>query len=184
MLIFKIYGVYMERLRKHLDFTLFFLFFFLSAAVFAQETADELADGPPSSREEFFIAANGETLLYGRDHLAYGGGLTLGYGTGLSLGIKFLVAIDRESFFCTELLFFLRFYFLGVNAGSGPYIQLNGGPVIVSDSKPEVSNYGSISAGLTAGWRVPLGDSWFIEPFVRGGYPYMFGAGLSGGLRF
>jgi hypothetical protein len=176
------------RLKKHTLLIIFCLFFCLPAAVLAQE--EEPADNSAAvdyslpEREEFFIAPAAETLLYGRSSMAYGGGMTLGYGTGLSFGFKLLVVVDRESFFCTEILFFLRYYFLNYDAGTGPYIQINGGPVIFGDSKPEVSGYGSISAGLTAGWRFLLGKSWFAEPFIRGGYPYRFGAGVSGGLRF
>lgn len=162
----------------------FCVFLALSTAVYAQE--DIPADGPADEpqHEEFFIALGGEALLYGREQLAYGGGFTLGYGTGISLGMKLLVTVDRESFFCTELLFFIRFYTFGFKTNTGLYIQLNGGPLIVSDGKPEISGFGSISAGLTAGWRIPIGKSWFVEPFIRGGYPYIIGAGLSGGMRF
>jgi hypothetical protein len=36
--------------------------------------------------------------------------------------------------------------------------------------------------GLAAGWRVFLGP-WYLEPVIRGGYPYLWGAGLGFGLR-
>jgi hypothetical protein len=178
----------MEQLKKHPFLIILPLFFFLPAAVLAQEEAPlnppETVDYSSPAREEFFIAPAAETLLYGRSGLAYGGGLTLGYGTGLSFGIKLLVAVDSETFFCTEILFFLRYYLYFFDAGTGPYVQINGGPVIFGDSRPDVSGYGTVSAGLTAGWRFPLGNRWFMEPFVRAGYPYIIGAGLSGGMRF
>jgi hypothetical protein len=163
-------------------FIIFSIIFFLPAAVFS----DEIADNPPpaTAREEFFIAPVAETLFYGRYNMAYGGGLAFGYGAGVSFGIKLIFMIDMESFFSTELLFFLRYYFFGINASTGPFIQINGGPVIFSDNRPEISGYGSISAGLTAGWRIPLGKHLFFEPFARGGYPYMAGAGITCGLRF
>jgi hypothetical protein len=170
-------------------FKLFFfiiLAFSLPTAVFAQSDGpvDEEAGAPPPSREEFFIAPVAESLFYGRYNMAYGGGLALGYGTGISFGIKLVVMFGMESFLSTEVQFFLRCYFFGVKASTGPFIQINAGPVFFSESKPEFSGYGSISAGLTAGWRIPLGKHFFIEPFVRGGYPYLTGGGLSGGLRF
>jgi hypothetical protein len=162
------------------------LAFSMSAAVFAQSDGpvDEEAAAPPPSREEFFIAPVAEALFYGRYNMAYGGGIALGYGTGISLGIKLVVMFGMESFLSTEVQFFLRCYFFGVNAGTGPFIQINAGPVFFSESKPEFSGYGTISAGLAAGWRIPLGKRFFIEPFIRGGYPYLAGGGLSGGFRF
>jgi hypothetical protein len=36
--------------------------------------------------------------------------------------------------------------------------------------------------GLAVGWRIPLG-SWYLEPVIRGGYPYIGGAGLGFGRR-
>jgi len=38
--------------------------------------------------------------------------------------------------------------------------------------------------GLRAGYRLPLGDMFFIEPFGRVGYPFMFGIGALAGVRF
>jgi hypothetical protein len=36
--------------------------------------------------------------------------------------------------------------------------------------------------GMALGWRVPLG-SWYLESVLRGGYPYLWGAGLGFGRR-
>jgi hypothetical protein len=38
------------------------------------------------------------------------------------------------------------------------------------------------SGGLAAGWRITLKDNFYIEPFVRGGYPYGWGAGIMAGI--
>jgi hypothetical protein len=43
---------------------------------------------------------------------------------------------------------------------------------------------GRLSAGLSAGWRFPLGTRWYLEPALRAGYPYIAGAELSAGFRF
>jgi hypothetical protein len=36
--------------------------------------------------------------------------------------------------------------------------------------------------GLAVGWQIPLGP-WYLEPALRGGYPYIWGAGLGFGRR-
>jgi hypothetical protein len=46
------------------------------------------------------------------------------------------------------------------------------------------SEVGTISIGLGVGWRFLLGNLFFIEPAIRGGFPYIVGAGLSAGVRF
>jgi hypothetical protein len=40
----------------------------------------------------------------------------------------------------------------------------------------------AVLGGLTLGWRVLLG-SWYLEPALRGGYPFIWGAGLAFGYR-
>jgi hypothetical protein len=37
-------------------------------------------------------------------------------------------------------------------------------------------------AGLSAGWRFPLGTRWYIEPVISGGYPHIIGGGIYGGI--
>jgi hypothetical protein len=37
--------------------------------------------------------------------------------------------------------------------------------------------------GLTLGLRFPLGQ-WYVEPYLRTGYPFIWGAGVMGGYRF
>lgn len=39
-------------------------------------------------------------------------------------------------------------------------------------------------AGLRAGYRLPLGSAFFVEPFGRLGYPFAFGIGVLGGYKF
>jgi hypothetical protein len=41
--------------------------------------------------------------------------------------------------------------------------------------------YPVLLAGLALGGRIPLGSWWYLEPTVRGGYPYIWGIGLNFG---
>jgi hypothetical protein len=74
-----------------------------------------------------------------------------------------------------------------IAGSSGLFIQFNGGPVIFAQNDDSIavpSGMGTFSAGLSLGWRFLLGRTFFIEPVIRGGYPYIVGAGLSAGVRF
>ena len=42
---------------------------------------------------------------------------------------------------------------------------------------------GSFLADAAAGITIPITPRWHIEPSVRGGYPYLFGAAVSTGIR-
>jgi hypothetical protein len=110
----------------------------------------------------------------------------------VSLGLKVVYLDDINEFRTVELNFLLRFYPLGMARAefprnSGLFLQLNGGPVIFARDANDIampSKTGTLSGGLSLGWRFLLGRFFFIEPAVRGGYPYVAGAGLSAGVRF
>jgi len=148
----------------------FLLCFLMPAAVFAQG--------------DFWFGGGGDTALYSQAGYAFGGSFALGYGAGSSIGFKAAWFLNEEGIDILELNFLLRLYFLR-QAYKGPYIQFMGGPSLYnrSGSFSIPSNSGMISAGLSAGWRFVLFDRWFIEPSVRGGYPYIFGASLLTGIR-
>jgi len=48
--------------------------------------------------------------------------------------------------------------------------------------KPEV--FPAFSGGISIGWRFNLGERWYIEPAARGGYPHIWGGGITAGIRF
>jgi hypothetical protein len=159
-------------------FIIFFSFFLAMQLCFIAQ-----AHGREHVREDFFVAPFGEVVGLGWG-IAYGGGLSLGYGDGTAIGLRFLYTQDDYRFVSMELQAFFRLYFFEkFHASTGPFVQISGGPVIYADTVPAVSGYGSISAGLSAGWRFPLGKYWFIEPSVRTGYPFLIGGGISTGLR-
>ena len=160
------------------------LFFGLAFHVHAQNSDMPIEQPAAEKQELIFIAPLAEAIGYSYATIAYGGGLAVGSGSGTAIGLRFLYAVDPEDFVFMEFLFFLRFYFFGAQASTGPFVQLNGGPVVYAYSSPELSGYGNISAGLNVGWRFPLGRNFFIEPSVRAGYPYIFGGGVSSGFRF
>jgi len=155
--------------RKH---PLIIILFVLTTAVFAQE--------------DFWISLNGDGAMYSANGFAFGGGLSLGFGSGTSFGLKAAWYFGTDKINTLELNVILRFYFQGAQAYSGPFLQFMGGPTFYNNDEIAAipSDWGMISAGLCFGWRFVFLDRWFVEPSVRGGYPYLFGAGVSAGVRF
>jgi hypothetical protein len=156
------------------------------------------AQNRPAKLEDFWVCPVFESGLYGISNIAIGGGVALGYGNRVALGFKAVYWDDLEVLRALELNFLLRFYFFSIaetapsGAGpSGPFVQFSGGPVIFAWDEHNISipsEMSMISAGLSLGWRFLLGERlgarFFIEPAIRGGYPYYIAAGLSAGVRF
>jgi len=146
---------------------------FAPAAAFSQES-------------DFWICVGGDISMYSYMGLAYGGSFAIGYGSGSSFGLKVAYFFNQEGIDTLEICLLLRFYLQGKNAYSGPFLQFLGGPSLYNrtGSFAIPSNVGMISAGLGFGWRFLFANRWFVEPVIRAGYPYIFGATVSAGVRF
>jgi len=166
-------------------FLLVLCVFLLFVPAFAQDTGAGESAAPPSNDGDFWISPGFETALYSRTSVSFGGSLALAYGKGVSIGLKaaYFFSPDNTTL---ELNFLLRVYLRGALAYSGPFLQFAGGPVLFADEENVgfPATIGSISAGLAFGWRFLFRDRWFVEPAIRGGYPFIAGAGLSAGVRF
>jgi hypothetical protein len=162
----------------------------------------------PAVREDLWVCPVFESGFYGISNMAIGGGAALGYGNRVALGFKAVYWNDLEKAKALELNFLVRFYFFDMartkvlgggalaeapsGAGpSGPFVQFSGGPVIFAWDEHSIAmpaEMSMISAGLSLGWRFLLGERlgarFFVEPVIRGGYPYFITAGLSAGVRF
>jgi hypothetical protein len=161
-------------------FVTFFLFTVLARA--PAQTAEQ------SSRDfVLFITPLAEVIGYGRKNPSIGGGFAFGLDDGVAIGIRCLFAFeqDGEGVNTMEMTAMVRYYLRGLAAYTGPFVQLNLGPVLFAYQNAAFvpAEEGSFSVGLAFGWRFPLGNYWFIEPAVRAGYPYMYGAGLAIAFR-
>jgi len=158
--------------------------FFLLLAILFFSTANF---GFAQNRHDIFIAASGNTSMYGADSLAYGGGILVGYGpdNGLAIALKLAYFYGAEDLSVIEFSYIVRYFPFGANKNTGLFLQIMGGPSLVNRfgnfSIPAIT--GAMTAGFCLGWRFLFNDKWFLEPAARGGYPYMFGAGLSAGVR-
>jgi len=172
-----------------------FVIFFITVPLFvsAEEFEDDYEyhyefDESENTRQSgnFWIAISPDTALYSTQGFAFGGSLSLGYGSGSCIGLKATWFFSEEGIDTMELCFILRFYMLKGDVYSGPFLQFLGGPSIYNraGSFEIPSNSGMISAGLSFGWRFLFFNRIFVEPSVRGGYPYLFGASISTGVSF
>jgi hypothetical protein len=165
-----------------------FLLLFITALGIVPVFAGEQA----AVREDLWVCPVLESGWYGVSRMAVGGGAALGYGDGLAFGLKAVYWNDLKELRALELNFLARFYCFSMTGAeifghSGLFIQFNGGPVIFARGENTIavpSETVTISAGLSLGWRFLPGRYLFIEPCIRGGYPYITGAGLSAGARF
>ena len=173
------------------------LIVFLLCIVFAghaQDTetvSDEEQTGKGSAfsigpLQGLFIAPLIEIIGYSRSGPAIGGGLAIGAGDEITIGARFLYAISNESIITMEIAVFFRAYIFGPDTAKGPFVQLNIGSASFGLERPVPipSAAGDLSLGLGAGWRIPFSNRWYWEPYIRIGYPYIVGAGISAAFRF
>ena len=110
--------------------------------------------------------------------------LKIGY---LSLGARTLYSNDfkKHHIFDAALLFRWNFYDFSKikERDSGFFIQLEGGAVFGLKEKRETSKLFMYALGEAAfGYRFTI-NNFFIEPYLRGGYPVIWAIGISGGFR-
>jgi hypothetical protein len=152
--------------------------------VFAQDRA--------AAFEDMWVCTVFESGLYGISRISLGSGAALGYGERMAFGLKVLYWNDLKDVRALEFNFLARFYFFRMTVTethlhSGLFVQFSGGPVIFARGEGSItmpSDTVMLSAGLSLGWRFLLGRYFFIEPAIRGGYPYFATAGLSAGVHF
>lgn len=159
---------------KNILLFLTLLVLFPALTVFAQDSA--------ATGEDFWISAGADAAMFSISNIAYGGGLALGYGKGVSIGFKAAWFFDgAREVKSLEFNVLLRWFIMG--ASSGPFLQINAGPVFFAknESMKIPSEFGAVSAGLSFGWRFRFGRFWFVEGAIRGGYPFIAGCGIFAG---
>jgi hypothetical protein len=104
---------------------------------------------------------------------------------GLDINKSFCVAAkaayhhDLNMVSTIEPRLILRLYL--APSGIRPFIQTETGAVIITVLD---SNFYEFSAGLTTGCRITMKNFFYIEPALRLGYPFLWGAGITFGFRF
>ena len=122
-------------------------------------------------------AANANT----RQGVAAGGAFSFGIDVNrhLAIGYKTAYSNDFDTMSVIERAALIRWYiplqtrglFMQAELGSSVFFE-NG------------ESYPAFLSGAALGWRFSLGGNMFIEPTVRGGYPFVWGAGITAGFSF
>ena len=153
---------------------------------YSQKTAQLL--GNASTYKKVAIGGIGEINKNSIAFVAPAAGVTFDFSLWrkFSVGAKIILSYDyhekQNQIFTIETLGTLRYYIVSFSGEpvSGIYLEAQGGiSSLIVDSKLKTV----FNAGGAAGYRFRLG-SFYIEPELRFGYPYMCGAGLAAGMRF
>ncbi len=106
------------------------------------------------------------------------------------MGLSLTVSDDFKRVMVIEPAFFVRWY---PHFGTSPLFNIKDGGLFLQGDIGVSAALGSSDrsvspkflVALLLGFRFPFaGGDYFAEPFVKGGYPFRFGAGVKFGCRF
>ena len=151
-------------------FLFFFVILFVCGLVFSQDS------------HKTAIGLGLEFNMNSRAEKAAAGGGIIGFDfnliPSLAAGVTFGASHDFRNTVTLEPAAMFRWYFLNKD-NLGLFAQADLGVSLVLDDGLSPKFLG----GLRAGMRIPAGANFYVEPFVRGGYPFLIGAGVMAGIR-
>jgi hypothetical protein len=104
---------------------------------------------------------------------------TYSFNNALEAGLQLGINYDFQNILALEPMVMGRWYFYDLFGGR-IFAQADLGATLILEGEQLRP---LALGGLALGIRFPLG-AWFVEPYARGGYPFMWGAGVNGGYRF
>ena len=114
----------------------------------------------------------------------FAGGTALNFTYDLpgssALGLSFTGSMNFNNTYVLEPAFLVRRYF-SQDIHSGFFVQFDLGAFIALEEKGVTP---MIMSGFGGGFRLPLGSTFYVEPYGRLGYPFAFGLGAMAGIRF
>jgi len=133
-----------------------------------------------SADDKFFVGLGPEFNENTRHGVAFGGVFHAGmnFTQRISFGVKVGCFYDFESIIAVDPSVFFRYY---IPIIEGLFVQAEAGSIIFFE---DGESYPAVLGGLAAGWHYNFGKKWYLEPFVRSGYPHLWGVGVVMGLRF
>jgi hypothetical protein len=137
----------------------------------------------PAQENAFFCGLGLEVNMNTRldTGAALGGSFTAGYDINRFFGAGAVIVYSHnmDTLGSLEPAAFFRWY-LPLEF-SGPFVQAEAGLSVFFENGEAMPAF---NGGLAAGWRFRPGQYWYIEPSFRGGYPFLWGCGISAGLYF
>jgi len=174
-------------------FTVFTMFAFAQdfddTEVFEYEYTENAVSPGGSNIHILSAAAGFEMNMNSREGLGGAIALAADYqlpisGLRLAAGLNITGSTNFSGTLVMEITAMARWYFLSAEH-DGPFAQVDLGLHLITEKKDNrIENFALFESGLRAGFRLPIGDSFYIEPYGRFGYPYFFGIGVLAGMRF
>jgi len=136
-----------------------------------------------STANKFSIGIGPELNMNSPEGFAGGAGLSFDYSlaNALALGITAAFSHNFAETMALEVGALFRYYLLGIGH-TGFFAQADIGTTIIMDDNDETPP-AVFMGGLRTGHRINIGSG-FVEPYFRIGYPFAFGVGVIGGIRF
>lgn len=138
------------------------------------------AENSLAAEAVFFAGLGTEINANSPTAAAISAGLVLGLDISRhwALGGRGSFSYNTSDFSVAESVAFIRRYLL---PGSfGPFIQGEAGCTFIFSQDDPLFIF---TGALAAGWRFRLAERGFIESALRFGYPFLFGIGLTAGIR-
>ena len=114
----------------------------------------------------------------------FAGGTSLSFDYKLpcffAIGVIATGSTNFNGFNVIEGVVFLRNY-VQRNEHSGFFLQIDVGSFIIFEDDDVIP---MVEIGARAGFRIPLGSFFYIEPYGRLGVPFAFGLGVMAGINF
>jgi hypothetical protein len=135
------------------------------------------------------LGISAEAALNSRERVTPGFGVTLDrylFTQHLALGLRGAMFNDAKSVTATEVQVTLRFYLPEMKALKSAFFftQLGFGAAFYSEEERSINSY---LLDATAGFRFYGNKAlyrFYLEPYIRAGFPLLFSAGISAGRRF
>ena len=143
-------------------------------------------------RHKFAVGLGPEINMHSPE--GYAGGLSLNFDynlpffpkfpTSFAAGLSFTGSNNFDGITVLEPSAFFRWYFLN-SYHRGLFAQINaGGNIILIEEDSPYEAPIALVTDMRVGYRQPIAKDFYIEPYIRGGYPVQWGAGLIFGTRF
>jgi hypothetical protein len=97
-----------------------------------------------------------------------------------AMGLSITGSMNFNNIYVLEPALLVRHYSFQ-DDHSGFFMQFDVGTYIALEEK---SSTLMIESGLAGGYRIPIGASFYVEPYGRFGYPFAFGLGVMTGICF
>jgi outer membrane protein OmpA-like peptidoglycan-associated protein len=148
---------------------------------FAQDESGEEIEQTGQDGKKFALGLGLEWSMNSHNYFAGGAGLTFDYNLSRLFAIGLSIAASSNFAVLTALepAAMFRWYPWGKNH-TGFFVQADVGTFLYFEDE---GTRPFVLGGGRAGLRLPLGRTFYIEPYGRGGYPFVFGVGVNAGLR-